>query len=92
MLTRVGFGENWRKWIQECVSSAWFSIMINGSPKGFFQAKRGLRQGDSLSLFLFLIVAKALGRMIQEAVKVGLFDGFIVARNTPAINQLQFAG
>ena len=87
---RMGFGEKWRKWIQECVSSAWFSILINGSPKVFFQAGRGLRQGDPLSPFIFLIVAKAMGRMIKEVVNAGLFGGFKVARNTLAINHLQF--
>ena len=38
------------------VSSAWISVMVNGSPKGFFPAGKGLRQGEPLSSFLFLIV------------------------------------
>eukprot|EP00268_Persea_americana_P005048 TRINITY_DN11696_c0_g1_i8.p1 TRINITY_DN11696_c0_g1~~TRINITY_DN11696_c0_g1_i8.p1 ORF type:complete len:234 (+),score=29.37 TRINITY_DN11696_c0_g1_i8:35-736(+) len=84
----MGFAE---KWVQECVSSSWISIMINGSPKGFFQAQRGLRQGDPLSPFLFLLVAEALGRIIKGAVGAGLFEGFRVARNFQAISHLQFA-
>ena len=87
----MGFGEKWRKCIQECVSSTWFSILVNGSPKCFFTARKGLGQGDPLSLFLFLIMAEALGRMIKEAVCTGLFEGFKVDRNTLAINHLQFA-
>ena len=83
MLGRMGFGEKWRKWIQECISLAWFSILLNGSPNGYFQADRGLRQGDPLSPFLFLIVAEAFGKMIKKAVSVGLFEGFRVARNSP---------
>lgn len=51
MLHRMGFGAKWRKGIHNCVSSAHFSIMVNGSPKGYFKSSRGLRQGAPLSLF-----------------------------------------
>eukprot|EP00268_Persea_americana_P005239 TRINITY_DN11759_c0_g1_i2.p1 TRINITY_DN11759_c0_g1~~TRINITY_DN11759_c0_g1_i2.p1 ORF type:complete len:163 (+),score=13.58 TRINITY_DN11759_c0_g1_i2:1638-2126(+) len=90
MLRRMGFKEKSRKWIHECVSSAWFSIMIYGSPKGFFPTERGLRQGDPLSPFLFLIVADAPSRMIKGAVGRGIFEGFRVAKNTSPINHLRF--
>eukprot|EP00268_Persea_americana_P041152 TRINITY_DN40_c1_g1_i1.p1 TRINITY_DN40_c1_g1~~TRINITY_DN40_c1_g1_i1.p1 ORF type:complete len:105 (+),score=16.94 TRINITY_DN40_c1_g1_i1:545-859(+) len=91
MLGRTGFGEKWRRWIQECVSLVWFSILVNGSPNGYFQVRRGLHQGDPLSPFLFLIVAEALGRMIKKAVNAGMFEGFRVARNSPVISHLQYA-
>ena len=54
LLQRMGFGEKWRGWVQECVPSACFSIMVNGSPKGLFEAQGGIRQGDPLSLLFFL--------------------------------------
>lgn len=91
MLGRIGFGEKWRKWIQECISSAWFSTLLNGSPKGYFQAGRGLRQGDPLSPFLFLLVAEAFRKMIKRAVSASLFEGCRVARNSPEISHLQYA-
>ena len=56
LLQRMGFGQKWRNWIKECMTSASFSIMINGTPKGFFHAQRGLRQGDPQSPFPFVII------------------------------------
>lgn len=91
LLKRMGFGQRWRKWIKECISSAMFSIMINGSPKGFFPVQRGLGQGDPLTPFLFVIVGEALSRMIGAAEKAGLIVGFKAAAKAPIISRLQFA-
>lgn len=43
LLKRCGFGEKWRDWIGHCISTAWFSILINGSLPGFFSNYLGLR-------------------------------------------------
>ena len=62
LLHRCGFPETWRKRIQFCISTMHFSILINGSSCGFFESSRGLRQGDSLSPLLFVIVMEALNK------------------------------
>ena len=54
VLEKKGFGERWRKWMKGCLSYSNFSIMINGKPRGKFNASRGIRQGDPLSPFLCL--------------------------------------
>jgi hypothetical protein len=44
-----------------------FSVLVNGTPSGFFNSSRGLRQGDPLSHFLFVVVMEALSRMPSAA-------------------------
>jgi hypothetical protein len=78
LLHRCGFPETWKKWIYFCISTVRFSIMINGSSCGFFESSRGLRQGDSLSPLLFVVVMEALNKLLVRAEEGQFLRGFEV--------------
>ena len=64
-----------------------FSILTNGSSKDFFGRTRGLRQGDPISLLLFVIVMEVLSRLLDGVAQVGHIFSFIVGArsNTPLL-------
>lgn len=78
MMEKMGFNDKWRSWIRECLSSAAVSVLINGCPTEEFSISRGLRQGDPLSPFLFLIAAEGLNMIFKEACELGLYEGYKV--------------
>ena len=71
----MGFGEKWASWIRWCISTTSFSVLINGSPTGFFRSTRGLRQGDPISPYLFVLEMEALSSLINRAVRGGFLIG-----------------
>ncbi|GKU92387.1 hypothetical protein SLEP1_g6121 [Rubroshorea leprosula] len=91
MLLRLGFGNKWRVWISECLKTAEVSVLLNGSATRQFKMQRGLRQGDPLSPFLFLIVAEGLIGIISSAVSLGLFNGIAIGQRGMNVTHLQFA-
>jgi hypothetical protein len=71
----MGFPTLWRKWIKECIGTSSAFVLVNGSPTAEFQLERGLRQGDPLSPFLFLLAAEGFRVLMESLTAHNLFSG-----------------
>jgi hypothetical protein len=91
MLDRFGFCSKWKDWIHACVFAGSMSVLINGSPSEEINIQRGLKQGDPLAPFLFLLVAEGLGGIMRRAVELNRFHGFRVGNNGVVVSHLQYA-
>ncbi|GJT52281.1 RNA-directed DNA polymerase, eukaryota [Tanacetum coccineum] len=90
ILKKFRFGEKWCKWIQSCLRSSRGSILINGSPTEEFQFYKGLKQGDPLSPFLFILIMESLHLSFQRVVDNGMFNG-IKLSSSLSISHLFYA-
>jgi len=78
--------------MRECVTTASTSVLVNGSPTAEFPLPRGLRQGDPLSPFLFLLVVEGFHVMMDALVTNNIFSGYKVGpERSLSISHLQFA-
>ncbi|XP_048605496.1 uncharacterized protein LOC125583011 [Brassica napus] len=90
LLYKMSFDSHWIKLMRECVSSVQYRVLLNGQPRGLIIPQRGLRQGDPLSPYLFIMCTEALISNIKKAERVKLLTGMKVARACPAISHLLF--
>jgi hypothetical protein len=75
MLRRFGFDDKWRSWIRACVFAGSLSVLVNSCPTEQVDISKGLKQGDPLAPFLFVLVAEGLGALVKKAVDIGFFKG-----------------
>ncbi|XP_037493252.1 uncharacterized protein LOC105630354 [Jatropha curcas] len=91
MLLALGFSDRWVSWMHMCFAKVTYSVNVNGIEVGPILPGRGLRQGDPISPYLFLIVAEGLSLLLQNAERRGLIHGCRAAANCPRISHLFFA-
>ncbi|XP_026459502.1 uncharacterized protein LOC113360180 [Papaver somniferum] len=70
------FGSKWKNW---CISTPRFVVLIKGEATNLFRSEKGIRQGDPISPFLFILVAEVLSLMFKSAAARNLVSGFKVA-------------
>lgn len=61
----MGFPDMFVRWVRACVTTPMFSVMLNGGLVGYFPGSRGLRQGDPISPYLFLLVMEVFSSLLQ---------------------------
>ena len=89
-MLRMGFNERWVGLIMTCVITLTYSMMVNGESKGLITPSRGIRQGDLLSSFLFLLCMEGLHGLTQQAASSEEITGFALCRRGPRLTHLFF--
>lgn len=91
VLERMGFHAKWINWILQCISTVSYSFLVNGAAQGRVLPQRGIRQGDPLSPYIFILCREVLSGLCKNAQDNGLLSGIRVSRGSPSLNHLLFA-
>ena len=90
-MRKMGFSEIWIEWIMRCITSVKYKVLMNGEPRGNIVPGRGLRQGDPLSPFIFILCMEALVSLHNQAENQEKITGMRAARACPFVSHLLFA-
>ncbi|KAL5575135.1 hypothetical protein UlMin_016834 [Ulmus minor] len=91
IMNKLGFSEVWSNKIMACISSVSYSFQFNGQRVGHLIPSRGLRQGDPLSPYLFLLCGEGLSSLLHSYEQAGYLQGLRCGRRGPTISHLFFA-
>jgi hypothetical protein len=91
IMAKVGFSDHWINFVMRCVESVSFSVRVNGQFSEFFKPTRGIRQGDPIYPYLFLLTAEGFSAMLKFSGQEFLSKGIRVGIHAPWISHLLFA-
>ncbi|XP_074356044.1 uncharacterized protein LOC141695716 [Apium graveolens] len=91
MLQKYGFQEVWIQRIMVCIKTVSYSFIQKGTVFGEVRPQRGIRQGDPISPYLYILCAEGLSSIIKRNEEVGLLHGCSIARRAPVMSHLLFA-
>jgi hypothetical protein len=91
IMTKMGFASEWIEKVMECVETVSFSVRVNGNLSEVFKPTRGIRQGDPISPYLFLICAEGFSCMLKYYGAGHLSRGVRVGIHCPWISHFLFA-
>ena len=87
----MGFNEKWISLIMNCITTNSYSMLINGVAQDCITPTRGLRQGDPISPYLFLLCSEGFTGLILEATRNKRLSKISICRNCPTVTHLLFA-
>ena len=90
-LSCLGFAESWINSVMRCVTSTRYAVRVNGDLTEPVVPSRGIRQGDPISPYLFLLCTKGLSCLLKQQEDQGVLQGVKNGRLGPAISHLLFA-
>lgn len=90
VLHKLGFSLAWITLIMNCVRSVSLSLLINGKPSKTFSPSRGLRQGDPLSPFLFILISVILSTIVKKACMTWQLSPISLSHYGPSVSHLLF--
>ena len=90
-MQKLCFLEKWVKRVMTCVTTTSFSILLNGKPYENMLPSRGIRQGDPLSPYLFLLCVEGFTSLLAKAENDGEIHGASICRGAPKVSNLLFA-
>lgn len=90
VMERFGFANPWIDMTMQCVTFVRYSFLVRGKLRGYINPSRGLRQGDPLSPYLFLLGAEGFSALLSQKARTSRLPGIVICPSTPSINQLLF--
>ena len=90
IMRKLGFAERWISLLMECICTIQYLVLIDGVPKGFITSTRGIRQGNPLFLYVFLLCAEGLSALFHQASVSGHLKGIQSCRGGPWVSHLFF--
>jgi hypothetical protein len=91
IMEKLGFSEQWIDLVMKCVSTVSLSIRVNGKFSEYFRPSRGIRQGDPLFPYLFLLCSEGLSYLLKYSGPQYLSRGIRVGVHAPWLSHLLFA-
>lgn len=90
-MRHIGFADIWIEWSMQCVETVTFATLVNGVPRGSITPSRGIRQGDPISSYLFILCSEVLSHLLSSATAQNKLKGMKISDTWPMFNHFLFA-
>jgi hypothetical protein len=91
IMVKMEFAQQWISVIMGMVRTVPFSVLFNGNKLEEFKPSRGIRQGDPISPYIFLLVGEGLSCLLKSNFQSPHLEGIRVTPVAPPVNHLLFA-